>query len=87
MIFDERTNTFIFEFEGENSSSRFDPSLLMKLTVPLHFTILRHRKNEKPVVIGTKNLDWRTILFQNSVEINQEILPVDKTNSGSLGVI
>jgi centrosomal protein CEP76 len=87
MIFDERTNTFIFEFEGENSGSKFDPSLLLKLKVPLHFTIMRHRKNEKPVVIGTKNLDWRSILHQNSVEINQEVLPVDKTHSGSLGVV
>jgi hypothetical protein len=63
MIFDEKSNTFIFEFEGENTTGKFDPSLLMKLNVPLHLTILRHRKNEKPVVIGTKNLDWRTILF------------------------
>jgi hypothetical protein len=63
MIFDERSNTFIFEFEGENAGGKFDPSLLMKLNVPLHLTVLRHRKNEKPTVIGTKNLDWRTILF------------------------
>ena len=63
MIFDEKSNTFIFEFEGENTTGKFDPSLLMKLNVPLHLKILRHRKNEKPVVIGTKNLDWRSILF------------------------
>lgn len=87
MIFDERTNTFIFEFDGDFGSSKFDPTSLLKLSVPLHLTILRHRKNEKPVVIGTKNIDWRTILFQSSIEINQEILPVDKTHSGSLGVI
>jgi hypothetical protein len=70
MIFDERSNTFIFEFEGENTGGKFDASLLIKLNVPLHLTILRHRKNEKPTVIGTKNLDWRSILHENSVEIN-----------------
>lgn len=48
---------------------------------------MRHRKNEKPVVIGTTNLDWRSVLFANSIEINAEILPVDMTQKGSLGKV
>lgn len=79
--------TFIFEFEGEHGTSRFDPSLMLKLNQPLHFTILRHRKNEKPIVLGTKNLDWRSLLFCNSVDIQFEVQPVDLTHKGSLGLI
>jgi hypothetical protein len=84
MAFDE---TFIFEFEGEHGTSKFDASLMLELSQPLHLTILRHRKNEKPVVIGTKNIDWRSLLQSNSVEVNAEIQPVDMTHKGSLGVI
>ncbi len=50
-------------------------------------TILRHRKNEKSVVIGIKNIEWRKLLYCNSAEINAEILPVDMTHKGSLGLI
>jgi centrosomal protein CEP76 len=84
LIIDE---TFIFEFEGEYGTSKFDSSVMLKLNQPLHLTILRHRKNEKPVVIGTKNLDWRSLLYCNSVEINAEVQPVDLTHKGSLGVV
>lgn len=84
LYFDE---TFIFEFEGENGTSRFDASLMLKLNFPIHITILRHRKNEKPVVLGTKNVDWRALLYCNSCEINAEIQPVDLTHKGSLGVL
>lgn len=79
--------TFIFEFEGDNSKGKFDTSLLLKLNQPIHLTILRHRKNQKPVVIGTKNLDWRSLLFCNSVELNASIMPVDLTQQGTLGMI
>lgn len=79
--------TFIFEFEGDHSSSKFDSSALLKLNQPVHICVLRHRKNERPVVIGTKNLDWRALLFSNSIEINAEIMPVDLTHKGSLGVL
>lgn len=79
--------TFIFEIEGNYEQAKFDSSLLLKLNQPLHLTILRHRKNEKPIVIGTTNLDWRSVLFANSIEINAEILPVDMTQKGSLGKI
>jgi len=82
--FDE---TFIFEFEGDHGTSKFDASLMLKLNQPVHLTILRHRKNDRPVVIGTKNLDWRSLLFCNSVEINAEVLPVDLTHKGALGVV
>lgn len=76
---------FFFEIEGFQEPSKFDASLLLKLKQPLHVTILRHRRNEKPVVIGTTNLDWRSVLYSNSIEMNAEILPVDLTQKGSLG--
>ena len=60
---------------------------MLKLNHPIHITILRHRRNEKAVVLGTKNIDWRSLLFSNSVEINAEVQPVDLTHKGSLGVI
>lgn len=60
---------------------------MLKLNFPIHFTILRHRKNEKPVVLGTKNVDWRSLLYCNSCEINAEVQPVDMTHKGSLGVL
>jgi centrosomal protein CEP76 len=84
VFFDE---TFIFEFEGEHQNSKFDASLMLKLNQPLHLTILRHRKNEKPVVLGTKNIDWRALLYCNSCEINAEIQPCDMTHKGSLGIV
>lgn len=79
--------TFIFEFEGADEKGLFDSTLLMKLNQPLHLTILRHRGGARPVVIGTKMLDWRSLLFCNSVELNAGIMPVDLTHSGSLGLI
>ena len=61
-VFDE---TFMFEFVGDNEQIMFDPQMLLKLNQPLHITILKHRKNEKPVVLGTKNIDWRAVLYCN----------------------
>ena len=61
--------------------------MLLKLNQPLHITILKHRKNEKPVVLGTKNIDWRAVLYCNQIEINTEVLPVSLTHQGSLGVL
>jgi hypothetical protein len=80
-------DTFNFDFDTDNSNSKIDSSILLKLNSPIHLTILRHRKNEKPVVIGTKNIEWRKLLYCNSAEINAEILPVDLTHKGSLGII
>ena len=79
--------TFIFELEGDFAPKAFDASLLLKLNQKIHLTILRHRSGEKPVVIGTTNLDWRSVLYANSVEVNAEILPVDLTQKGSLGKV
>ena len=61
--------------------------MLLKLKQPLHITVLKHRKNEKPVVLGTKNIDWRAVLYCNQIEINAEIQPVSLTHQGSLGVL
>lgn len=61
-IFDE---TFMFEFVGDQENIKFDASMLLKLNQPVHITILKHRKNEKPVVLGTKCLDWRSLLYCN----------------------
>ena len=81
VYFDE---TFVFEFVGENDQIKFDPSLLLKLNQMLHLTILKQKKNERAVVIGTKNIDWRHLLCANQIEINAEVLPVDLTHQGSL---
>ena len=76
-IFDE---TFMFEFVGDNEEVKFDPTMLLKLNQPIHVTILKHRVNEKPVVLGTKNIDWRPALFCNQIEINAEVLPISLTH-------
>ena len=83
-VFDE---TFLFEFVGDNEEVKFDPSMLVKFNKPLHLTILKQRKNEKPVVLGTKNIDWRPVLYCNQIEVNAEILPVSLAHQGSLGVL
>ena len=61
-VFEE---TFMFEFEGENPNIKFDAAMLLKLAQPIHITVLRHRKNEKPVVLGTKAIEWRPLLYCN----------------------
>jgi len=76
-VFDE---TFLFEFVGDNEQIKFDASMLLKLNQPIHVTIIKHRKNEKPVILGTKNIDWRSMLFCNQVEVNAEILPCSLTH-------
>lgn len=83
-IFDE---TFMFEFVADNNQIKFDAGALLKLNQPLHVTILKHRKNEKAVVIGTKMVEWRALLYCNQVEVNAEILPINLTQKGSLGVL
>jgi len=82
-VFDE---TFMFDFQGEEEI-KFDASMMLKLNQPLHITIIKHRKNEKPVVLGTKTIDWRPWLYCNQVEVNAEVLPVSLTHQGSLGVL
>lgn len=57
--------SFMFEFVGDNEAIKFDASILLKLNQPLHVTILKHRKSEKAVVIGTKSIEWRSLLFCN----------------------
>lgn len=69
----EFNETFVFEFETEQGQSRLDADKLLWLNFPIHITVLRHRRNERPVVIGTKNIDWRTLLCCNTCEINSEI--------------
>mmetsp|Transcript_28845 Transcript_28845/g.21483 ORF Transcript_28845/g.21483 Transcript_28845/m.21483 type:complete len:196 (-) Transcript_28845:1115-1702(-) len=83
-VFDE---CFLFEVQGENENARFDASMMLKLKQPLHITILKHRGSERAQVIGSKNLEWRHLLACNSIESNAEMLPVDLTHQGSLGVI
>lgn len=85
VIFNDEDATFLFEFTNEGDT-KFDPALLLKLNQTLHLTILKQRKNEKAVVMGTKNLDWRAVLHSNSVEINAEILPIDLAKTGALCV-
>ena len=66
-VFDE---VFLFEFVGENESIRFDSAMLLKLHEPLYVTVLKHRTNEKPVVISTKKVEWRPLLYTNQCQIN-----------------
>jgi len=49
-------------------------------------TICKQRKNEKAIVLGTKNIDWRQILNASSIEVNAEVLPIDLAKAGSMGV-
>ncbi len=72
----------LFDF----SDTSFDPAMLLKLNQSVHLTILKQRKNEKAIVLGTKNLDWRTVLHSSAIEINAEVLPVELTKQGSLCV-
>ena len=37
-------------------------------------------------MLGTKNLDWRSVLHSNSIEINAEVLPVDLAKHGAMCV-
>ena len=77
----------MFEFVGDDENIKFDASMLLKLNQPIHITILKHRRNEKPGVLGTKCLEWRSLLYCNQVEINAEVLPVSLAQKGSLGVL
>lgn len=77
----------MFEFVGEDENIKFDASMLLKLNQPIHITILKHRKNEKAIVLSTKCLDWRSLLYCNQIEINAEVLPVSLAQKGSLGVL
>jgi hypothetical protein len=61
-VFDE---TFLFEFVGDNESLKFNAATLLKLNQPIHITVLKHRKSEKPIVIGTKTVEWRSLLHYN----------------------
>eukprot|EP00350_Pseudokeronopsis_sp_OXSARD2_P006205 CAMPEP_0170549144 /NCGR_PEP_ID=MMETSP0211-20121228/7337_1 /TAXON_ID=311385 /ORGANISM="Pseudokeronopsis sp., Strain OXSARD2" /LENGTH=185 /DNA_ID=CAMNT_0010854999 /DNA_START=109 /DNA_END=666 /DNA_ORIENTATION=+ len=76
-VFDE---IFLFEFVGDNESIKFDSSMMLKLHQPIHITVLKHRGQEKAMVIGSKNLEWRHLLACNSIETNAEMLPVDLTH-------
>lgn len=38
-------------------------------------------------MLGTKNIDWRAVLYCNQIEVNAEVLPVSLTHQGSLGVL
>ena len=80
----------MFELNGDNEttfSKNLDPSMLLKLNQPMHLTILKQRRNERKVVIGTKNVEWRHLLAHNSIEVNAEVLPVSLHQQGTLGLV
>jgi hypothetical protein len=77
----------LFEFVGDDENIKFDAAMLLKLNQPIHITILKHRKNEKDIVLGTKCLEWRSLLYCNQIEINAEVLPISLAQKGSLGLI
>ena len=66
----------LFDF-SEIEGAKFDPAVLIKLNHQIHLTICKQKKNEKAIVIGSKNLDWRAVLHSSSIEVNAEILPAD----------
>jgi len=82
---------YIFEFEGQqpDESVELGTTSLLKANQPMHLTILRHngRGDRRPEILGTKYIDWRSVLFCNSVEVNAEIMPVDFTDKNSIGII
>lgn len=65
---------------------KFDPAMLLKLNQTVHVTLCKQRNNEKAVVLGTKNIDWRAVLHSGSIEINAEVLPIDLTKQGAMCV-
>ena len=90
IVFGEEDGCMMFEFgqnEGERIGNSMDPAMLLKLNQHIHVTILKQRKNEKAIVLGTKNLDWRAVLHSNAIEINAEVLPVDLTKQGTLCLV
>ena len=82
---------YVFEFEGQqpDESTQLGSSDLLRVNQPIHLTILRHktRGDGRPEILGTKYIDWRSVLFCNSVEVNAEIMPVDFTDKSSIGII
>lgn len=79
VIFPEEDASMLFDFSTSEGGDlgRLDPTMLLKLNHQIHVTILKQRKNEKAIVLGTKNLDWRAVLHSSAIEVNAEILPVD----------
>jgi len=61
--------------------------MLLKLTAPLHVSILKFRKGEKPIVLATRKLEWRYLLFCNSIQTNDEFRPVDLKHQGAIGIL
>ncbi len=84
--FNEEEGGFLFDIDETSRSAMIDPALLLKLNQSIHLTILKQKKHEKAVVLGSKNLDWRAVLHSNSIEVNAEILPVDLAKSGPMCV-
>jgi hypothetical protein len=87
VAFSEDDGSFLFDFSHDEAGVlKFDPAMLLKLNQTVHLTICKQRKNEKAVVLGTKNLDWRAVLHSSSIEINAEVLPVDLAKQGAMCV-
>lgn len=85
VIFNDEEGSMLFDF-SEIEGAKFDPAMLLKLNQQIHLTICKQKKNQKAVVLGSKNLDWRAVLHSSSIEVNAEVLPSDLTKQGSLGV-
>ena len=62
IIFTDHESTFLFNITDGELHTKFDPTVLLKLDHSVHLTVCKQRKNEKPIVIGTKNIDWRHTL-------------------------
>lgn len=86
VYFPEEDASMLFEFSNGETAGLLDPTMLLKLNHSVHLTVLKQKKNEKAIVLGTKNIDWRAVLHSSSIEVNAEILPVDLAKQGSLCV-
>jgi hypothetical protein len=85
LYFNDDEASFLFNIEDLASrTAMIDPSVLLKLNQSVHVSIIKQKKNEKAIVIGTKNIDWRAVLHSNSIEINAEVLPVDLAKTGPM---
>ena len=86
VYFPEEDASMLFDFSNGETAGLLDPTMLLKLNHSVHLTLLKQKKNEKAIVLGTKNIDWRAVLHSSSIEVNAEILPVDLAKQGSLCV-
>ena len=61
----EVNESFTFQFVDKDDPVELFPANLLNINEPIQVTVLLHTKNEKPYVLGIKNIEWRQVLFEN----------------------